>query len=118
MLKFCFDILLLNVFTDIKASLAGTGITFLADVVTAVLFFLVLVETFRSTDGQVSIGNRSLDLILGKSRKINHQLISILLLFDIGLHNPSGFLTVKLLFGIIHFFIHIIKWKLIKPVIK
>ena len=47
MLKFCLDILLLNVFTDIKASLAGTGITFLADVVTAVLFFLVLVETFR-----------------------------------------------------------------------
>ena len=50
MLKFCFDILLPDVFPDIKASLAGTGITFLADVVTAVLFFFVLVETFRSTD--------------------------------------------------------------------
>ena len=79
---------------------------------------LKAIQSLCSTDGQVAIGNRSLNLILGKSRKINHQLISILLLFDIGLHNPSGFLTVKLLFGIIHFFIHIIKWKLIKPVIK
>ena len=77
MLKLCLDIFLSDILTYVEASLAGSGVTLSSDIVSGILVLLILVKTLGCLDGQITILQSNLNFILGKSRKINFQLISI-----------------------------------------
>ena len=117
MFELSLDIGLFYIFTDIKDSAARSRITFFADIMTGFFFFLIFVQTFLCTDGQITIFKRSLNFIFCESRKIYNQLITIICFFDIGLHYMECFTSVKFLLNVIHIFI-VIKWEITKKVIK
>ena len=79
MFKLSLNILLLNILAYIKASAAGSCVTLPADIMTGFFLLLIFVQTFLSADGQIAILQGSLNLIFGKSWKINYQLITCLL---------------------------------------
>lgn len=86
MFELALDILLSQVVTNIEATLASSGITLLADVFTGLLLLLILIQTFGSLNGQITILQRNLDLIFLEAGQINDQLIVVIGLLDIGLH--------------------------------
>ena len=55
MFELALDILLSQVVTNIEATLASSGITLLADVFTGLLLLLILIQTFGSLNGQITI---------------------------------------------------------------
>ena len=55
MLKLALDILLLYAFTYIEASLAGSCVTLLADVLCSFLLLLIYVQASCCADGQITI---------------------------------------------------------------
>ena len=62
MLKFRLDIFLCYIITDIEASRTGTCVTLSADVTTGLFLLLVLIQSLRSLNRQITIfqGNRNL----------------------------------------------------------
>ena len=86
MFELTLNILLGQIVTNIEATLAGTCITFLADVLAGFLLLFILIQTLGSLDGQITILQRYLDLIFLEAGQINDQLIAIIGLLDIGLH--------------------------------
>ena len=96
MLKFSFDILFGHIFTNIEATLAGTGITFTADVFTGFLIFLILIQTLGCADGHVTVIQLHLDFLFLESRKVHFQSVTIFMFLNIGLHQISCVMTIKL----------------------
>ena len=86
MFELTLNILLGQIVTNIEATLAGTCITFLADVLAGFLLLFILIQTLGSLDGQITILQRYLDLIFLEAGQINDQLIVVIGLLDIGLH--------------------------------
>jgi len=51
MLEFCLDVLLGDIFTYIEGTLARSGITLAADVLTGFFLLLILIKSLSGTDG-------------------------------------------------------------------
>ena len=71
---------------EAEAAAAGAGIALPADVPSCLLLLLILIQTFGSLNGQITILQRNLDLIFLEAGQINDQLIVVIGLLDIGLH--------------------------------
>ena len=69
MFKFRLDIFLGYIITDIEASRTGTCVTLSADVTTGLFLLLVLIQSLRSLNRQITIfqGNRNLFFNPGRS---------------------------------------------------
>ena len=83
----------------IEAAGAAASVTLAADI-TAVLVALVLVEPLGGCDGQITVLQIDLDLILAEARQIQGEGIAVTGVTDIGLHQIAGVLTVKGALGI------------------
>ena len=76
MFEFCFDVVLMYFFTYIKATTAGTCITFSADITSCFFLLLIFIQAFLCTDGQITIFQCCVDFIFLKSWKIYNQFVS------------------------------------------
>ena len=93
-LKLSGDILGFHMIAHIEAAAALARIALTAQI-TAVLFLLILVQALGRADRQTTILQFQLDLILLKARQIHIQLIGILSLPHIGLHQILAVLTIE-----------------------
>ena len=73
---------------NIEATGANAGVALLAKD-TALLILCILVKTLLGTDGQITVLNIQLDLILLEAGQVNIQLVAVLCLTDIGLHHVA-----------------------------
>ena len=78
------DIFLLHTFSHIEASLTRSVITFLENKVAALAS--VLLALLLRPDGQITVRQLCLDILLGKSRQIHVQDVIAILLLHISLH--------------------------------
>ena len=81
-LKFCFDIFLSHIVAYIEASLHCSCITLFADIF-SFLILLVIVCSFCSGNCKIAVLKLYLDLVFLKSRQVNIQFISCVMLTDI-----------------------------------
>ena len=88
------QILGLDALTHIEAAAHRTGVALLTDVA-ALLVLLVLVQTLSGVDGQITVLQLHLDLVLLKAGQVNVHQIGILRLADIGLHHVLGVLAIQ-----------------------
>ena len=51
MLELSLDVLLGHIFTNVEGTLARTGITFTADILTGFFLLLILIKSLSGTDG-------------------------------------------------------------------
>lgn len=83
-----------DVLPDVEAPAAGTGVALLADVL-AVLVLLVLVQTLGGLDGQVAVGDLHVDLVLLEAGQVDVQLIAVIGLPHVGLHQVLAVLAIQ-----------------------
>ena len=118
MFEFCFDVVLMYFLTYIKATTAGTCITFSADITSCLFFFLVFIQAFLCTDGQITIFKCCMNFIFLKSWKIYNQFVSVIHFLDISFHYMICFMSIKFLLCILHCSVIIIEREISKKVIK
>ena len=118
MFEFGFDLTRIYFLSHIEATCAGTCITFFTDIFSGFFFFLVFIKTFGCLDGHITIFQRNLYFIFGKSRKIYFKFISIVFFFDIGFHHMSGSSAVQFFLCFVQFLVGIERKIIIKKVIK
>ena len=82
--------------SDIEASALASGIALSADIL-AVLVLLIILDVLLCGDGQIPILQFTGDVIFLESRKINVNLIALLGLLYIGLHNSCGPVAIQFL---------------------
>ena len=115
MFKFSLDVLFGNILTYIEASAACTCVTLFTDVAAALFFFLVFIQAFLCTDGQITIFKCCMNFIFLKSRKIYIQFIAFISLTYISFHNIFGMFAIKRILAAKEV---ISETKIIHPVIK
>ena len=87
------DILGLHI-AHVEATAARAGIALLADIL-ALLVLRVLVQTLGSADRQVAVLQIHVDLILMETGQVDVQLVVVVRLPHIGLHEALGVLAVQ-----------------------
>ena len=92
-------ILRLHILAHIEAAAEGTGVTLLADI-TALLILLVLVQSLGGADGQATVLQLDLYLVLLKTGQVHVDLVTVLDLPHIGVHQVLRMLAVQLMFGL------------------
>ena len=97
-LKLGGHILGLHLLTHIEAAAALTGVALPAQI-TAILLLLVLIQALGGTDGQTTVLQLQLNLILLEAGQVHIQLIGVLGLPHIGLHQVLAVLAVQRVAG-------------------
>ena len=86
---------------DIEAALHRAGVALLTNHLAA-LVLLVLVQTLFSAYGEITVFKVKRDLILLEARQIDFNIVAVLVLVHVGLHDTRGVLAVQLAVNIVH----------------